>query len=1267
MERLNPFPKDEAERIIAKTVAVLDRYSKLYSQLSHGRFTDYSSYMASDGCPDEDEFIKPKLLTDFLREVLLFPPDEFVSEHAVSTGIPDFQPTDTLLHPFFFEAKGSDAVDLTQHQAQVSRYLKPPFEHGVLVNMRHILVYEKNGLEVNRIGLLDLYRAYRDQPKNVLDYPNTKAFLEFVSQFRRKDLTRETKVALLLAGKDVSLLPKPDPEELVAAIHRIVHLLVDDANRFKGDLERILKSKFNVDDRESVLRELDQIAWELDHRYLPAKDDRVSRYLNARAGSVEARAFDVFVTRVAYFTMTRFLVARMWEDVKFLEQRLYDGGFRRWYETLGRRIQEVLKQAFHYAGDRYSWLYGPHHNYFWYDPPSEETIVDVLYELARFNLGLLDADVLGTVYEQFVERVDRKNKGQYYTPREMIRFIWDRVGYTSEDAFFRFEEGGRTPKLVLDLATGSGGFLVEAAFRMRTLTRCSKTDVNEMLELLYSMMNGLWGCEISQFANYITEVNMLIQLTPLVRAIVDASAGVPRDLHAVKLMTAPGDSLALIGAGPLFNPNNNHFARDANRELIRHDPKGPVRELLTSHFDYDYVCSNPPYVGEKGHKELFRSTLESLPYWRRHYQGKMDYLYWFIILGLIKLREGGRLGFITTSYWPTADGATHLREFILENALILEIIDFGETRIFEGAPGQHNMVFVLEKCPSYAPNASHIDGIVNQANVDHKQKHRIKIVKVKAVPPAKHGDKRPPLARVIDHVSGLMAKAKHSDEYVDIHLSAETQGEFDGGPWTALRPSDATEKVVCRIEAQQGKLADCFESFQGIISSADRVISRNIGHLPGGAIAEHGIRLGDPIFLLTKPELASLGLAPNDRKLVKAFFQNVDLGSYTPEKAPWKEDNFLIYTTRDTRIEEFPGIERHLAKFRAILESKREARQGKLPWYSLHWPRDPQVFEGPKIVAPHYRYSHPFVFTDGSFYTSDENYVFKKKPEVREDEKYFVALLNSAVTDRWMTRRLTKKASGFEMLSQRLAFLPVHRINFEDKREVAQHDKLVKLVDEMIETKQALAKLNRLFGARLTRLTGLDELPDAEVEAVTLSLPDSALRRLRNHPKVLVKPEPAADFVLTGTSEIGDAADLFTEAAGTVPDCGAPLAPAVAKPHAGDCPSPAASARVPSPPMYAIRLTGKGRKTANVIAPKEILKYLQKVLPKFKGKTWPEIKEIPVARDLATYQAKEKEVVSEAKSLLRKVATVQSKIDTLVYELYGLTEDEIATIEGRPT
>jgi hypothetical protein len=259
-------------------------------------------------------------------------------------------------------------------------------------------------------------------------------------------------------------------------------------------------------------------------------------------------------------------------------------------------------------------------------------------------------------------------------------------------------------------------------------------------------------------------------------------------------------------------------------------------------------------------------------------------------------------------------------------------------------------------------------------------------------------------------------------------------------------------------------------------------------------------------------------------------------------------------------------------------------------------------------------------------------YFIKPRDEMdRHSLKYLTGILNSKLMSFWLRDKGKTKGTATELFSTPVESISIHRINFDDKHEVAQHDKLVKLVDEMIGTKQALAKLNRFFGARLTRLTGLDDLPEAEVEAVTLGLPDSALRRLRNHPKVVVKPEPAADFVLSGVGEIGDAADVFA---------------------------------CRDEDMYAMRLTGKGRRWANVIAPKEILKYLQKVLPKFKGKTWPEIKEIPVARDLATYQAKEKEVVSEARSLLRKVASIQSKLDALVYDLYGLTADEIRIIQS---
>ena len=191
METLNPLPKAEADKVIARTVEILDRYTKLYSQLSDSRFKDYLSYMASEGFSDEDEFIKPKLFRDFLEEVLLFPVDEYIPEHTAGAGIPDFQPTDILLHPFFFEIKGSDTSDLTQHLNQVRKYLKAPFRLGILTNMRDILAYDAEAVvPILRVSLVKLYRANKDHPRHVLEFPNTKRFLEFVSRFRHQNLDR---------------------------------------------------------------------------------------------------------------------------------------------------------------------------------------------------------------------------------------------------------------------------------------------------------------------------------------------------------------------------------------------------------------------------------------------------------------------------------------------------------------------------------------------------------------------------------------------------------------------------------------------------------------------------------------------------------------------------------------------------------------------------------------------------------------------------------------------------------------------------------------------------------------------------------------------------------------------------------------------------------------------------------------------------------------------------------------------------------------------
>jgi len=84
-------------------------------------------------------------------------------------------------------------------------------------------------------------------------------------------------------------------------------------------------------------------------------------------------------------------------------------------------LQQVY-YAFDLSAERYPWLFNADNNYSWYEP-SDEALIDSLYELSNFYLGKLDQDILGTIYEDYIERVDKKNKGQYYTPREIVSFI----------------------------------------------------------------------------------------------------------------------------------------------------------------------------------------------------------------------------------------------------------------------------------------------------------------------------------------------------------------------------------------------------------------------------------------------------------------------------------------------------------------------------------------------------------------------------------------------------------------------------------------------------------------------------------------------------------------------------------------------------------------------------------------------------------------------------------------------------------------------------
>ena len=114
----------------------------------------------------------------------------------------------------------------------------------------------------------------------------------------------------------------------------------------------------------------------------------------------------------------------------------------------------------------------------------------------------------------------------------------------------------------------------------------------------------------------------------------------------------------------------NNYDKQSSRMYAQLSAWKPFANESTDWFDpewmfgikdgFDIVIGNPPYIGEKGHKELFR-PIASTEFGKRFYQGKMDYFYFFFHKGLDLLVDNGELAFITTNYYPTATGAKKLR------------------------------------------------------------------------------------------------------------------------------------------------------------------------------------------------------------------------------------------------------------------------------------------------------------------------------------------------------------------------------------------------------------------------------------------------------------------------------------------------------------------------------------------------------------------------------------------------------------------------------
>jgi hypothetical protein len=172
---------------------------------------------------------------------------------------------------------------------------------------------------------------------------------------------------------------------------------------------------------------------------------------------------------------------------------------------------------------------------------------------------------------------------------------------------------------------------------------------------------------------------------------------------------------------------------------------------------------------------------------------------------------------------------------------------------------------------------------------------------------------------------------------------------------------------------------------------------------------------------------------------------------------------WFIFTRRGVDIEKYPAIRAHLEQWKEDLmpkrdkKTKRGRKPGRYEWYEI---QDDvayyEVFDGPKIIFPDICKGPRFSLDAGGHYLANTAYC------LGTDDLYLLGVLNSrlfwfAISNISIPFGIRAGEYRYRLIYQYMEKVPIRVINFTDKSDKAAHDRMVKLVEQMLELHKKLA------------------------------------------------------------------------------------------------------------------------------------------------------------------------------------------------------------------
>ncbi len=410
---------------------------------------------------------------------------------------------------------------------------------------------------------------------------------------------------------------------------------------------------------------------------------------------------------------------------------------------------------------------------------------------------------------------------------------------------------------------------------------------------------------------------------------------------------------------------------------------------------FDIVIGNPPYLKEGRISKVFFDPYKNSPY----YMGKMDIWYIFACFGIDLLQEHGHLCYIATNNWTTNYGASILRNKIIRETRICQIIDFGALMMFESASIQ-TMIMLLQK-------DSHTDDYsfdYRKSTQKATNKDAINILKKES----DNAEYIEPIIRRNNYIDTLLTFSNNDYILNQIQFGAER---------IFLEENELTNGIHPHFDFVNKKLAE-----------------------------NYNLNVGEGIFGLTYNELELLELTEEEKKLIKPYYNS---SNNVERYFVGKTDLSIIYTPSSYKdphsMDNYPHLKSHLDKYVNVITSDNKP-------YGLHRARVEDFFLGEKVVALRKCAEKPlFAYACGDNYMSATFYVIKTK---RLNLKYLTGVLNSKIIEFWLRNKGKMQGDIFQLDKEPLMRIPIALPTNDVQCLIA------KLVDVIILLKQSKQQVN---------------------------------------------------------------------------------------------------------------------------------------------------------------------------------------------------------------